>query len=646
MLSLGLLKSARVLTYKIFEEEHESPSDQTMAWFEVFLKVMNLKNCWFSVGIYELLMPIFFAYAFDILNAESCNPGETRWQMSDAYDRYLWNLKSLVGHENVIESIDLPMNILIQFALCGLLYFVQKGKKTTQTIAHNEHYYFRKYHQLFKIVTVVMVVYATKNALYSFWKLPIWHLSDKDWQSDRPQVILARYYFNQIFHKSLLIITLFWKPRRTFMVLFIHDVMLMTIKTCQMTYDEINQDINSLVPLFFEGSDYLLLNFHILFEDFYKPLNKILAYSCTFVFWYLLYVFSASQNVEEKQEQSHSRASSRTSSPAPKAKAKKHDKMKKVKKNEDCKVAVNEANMLDFDDIQYFLWQSCLYGHKENLRKIIKSNKIEINKQDPLYGFTALHLAVWSENLSVLHILTSNCEKNLNFSIRNADGLNPLDLAIQKKNKAIIKHLLGLKKVKPELSSLIQAVQTYQHEFVAQIKTSFDKLFKNQKLLLCSIERFVDLGSELEKIKDSNSARRIKVEKDLQAYHGSIIKELLKISKQHDKNTQQENPQVLEANDNDEEQTLTIKVSDLKTVFQHFECCFCMELIQRPERIYACSNDHYFCSICLKKSMKRQAECPQCKENFVRKAPQLRFAAERILADLASMAGKDFIQNI
>ena len=57
--------------------------------------------------------------------------------------------------------------------------------------------------------------------------------------------------------------------------------------------------------------------------------------------------------------------------------------------------------------------------------------------------------------------------KDIKLSIRNIDGKNPLDLAVTKRNNAIVKLLC--KHTKPEISSLIHAVETSQPEFVRLI---------------------------------------------------------------------------------------------------------------------------------------------------------------------------------
>ena len=60
-----------------------------------------------------------------------------------------------------------------------------------------------------------------------------------------------------------------------------------------------------------------------------------------------------------------------------------------------------------------------------------------------------------------------------------------------------------------------------------------------------------------------------------------------------------------------------------------FECPVCSELMVAPLQIFACSNDHFICSICVvDPSIK---VCPICREDFKKKKPKRRLASERHL---------------
>lgn len=67
-------------------------------------------------------------------------------------------------------------------------------------------------------------------------------------------------------------------------------------------------------------------------------------------------------------------------------------------------------------------------------------------------------------------------------------------------------------------------------------------------------------------------------------------------------------------------------------VFREFECPVCLEIMEQPKRIYACSNDHYICSLCL--TDPQITLCPSCREDFQLQKPKLRLTSERILAKI------------
>ena len=63
-------------------------------------------------------------------------------------------------------------------------------------------------------------------------------------------------------------------------------------------------------------------------------------------------------------------------------------------------------------------------------------------------------------------------------------------------------------------------------------------------------------------------------------------------------------------------------------LINEFECPVCAEIMVAPLQIFACSNDHFICSLC--KMQPQIKECPLCREDF-RKKPQRRLASERHL---------------
>ena len=74
----------------------------------------------------------------------------------------------------------------------------------------------------------------------------------------------------------------------------------------------------------------------------------------------------------------------------------------------------------------------------------------------------------------IITLLLGKFGKELNLSIRNNDGLNPLDLAVVKKNSAIIK--LVCKHTKPEVSSLGPSMSIYPNFIQVLSKINPDQI--------------------------------------------------------------------------------------------------------------------------------------------------------------------------
>jgi len=280
-----------------------------------------------------------------------------------------------------------------------------------------------------------------------------------------------------------------------------------------------------------------------------------------------------------------------------------------------------------------WLWHSCLYGHKENLKKILLnfSNLIKIN-ETRVNGNTALHLGIFGNHLPVTQILLGKFGKELNLSIRNNDGLNPLDLAVVKKNSAIIK--LVCKHTKPEVSSLVHAVETDQPDMVIFFREKLGKLLQKHSDLTVPLQRFIDLSKEVE-MKNTSKERREVCKGNLEVYKKHICSNLRKSYYAGGVGNQicvSKEVAVTENNALNSEIDLTEEnyaAEELKEVLSEFECPVCFEIMMPPKRIYSCSNDHYICSLCLTDT--KMKACPLCREDFTVTRPCIRHTSERFL---------------
>ena len=86
----------------------------------------------------------------------------------------------------------------------------------------------------------------------------------------------------------------------------------------------------------------------------------------------------------------------------------------------------------------------------------------------------------------------------------------------------------------------------------------------------------------------------------------------------------------------DSEQKLTKENGedeDLAEFLSEFlECPICFEIMELPKRIYACSNNHFICSLCLFDT--KMKDCPSCRESFKITKPLIQHTAERMLERL------------
>jgi ankyrin repeat protein len=73
-------------------------------------------------------------------------------------------------------------------------------------------------------------------------------------------------------------------------------------------------------------------------------------------------------------------------------------------------------------------------GRTEAARLLIQYH-IDINKQGPYNGYTALHDAIWQNNIEIVKLLL---DANADLSLRSNDGKSPLDFARDKNRKEIV----------------------------------------------------------------------------------------------------------------------------------------------------------------------------------------------------------------
>ena len=118
------------------------------------------------------------------------------------------------------------------------------------------------------------------------------------------------------------------------------------------------------------------------------------------------------------------------------------------------------------------MFKYCHQGKKEKLKQFITRHSESINVETintKHKGNTLLHFAIDGNHLQIVRYILLTFGQALDLTVKNENGLIPLDLAIQKKFSNIAKTILSVQRTDPELSSVILAVKTDQDELARTI---------------------------------------------------------------------------------------------------------------------------------------------------------------------------------
>lgn len=75
------------------------------------------------------------------------------------------------------------------------------------------------------------------------------------------------------------------------------------------------------------------------------------------------------------------------------------------------------------------------YAGRTEAAELLIKYEIDINKQGPYNGYTALHDAIWQDNLEIVKLLL---KANADLSLLSNDGKSAMDFAKSKHRKEII----------------------------------------------------------------------------------------------------------------------------------------------------------------------------------------------------------------
>lgn len=242
----------------------------------------------------------------------------------------------------------------------------------------------------------------------------------------------------------------------------------------------------------------------------------------------------------------------------------------------------------------------CAKGQVEKFKEIVRNHRqgININASDK-NGNIPLHLAITRGQLKIVTLIASEFKDEVDTSLRDSEGYDALDLAITKNSvtPGMIVHQVLKITNRASLSSLTLALKTDQDNLIDQLISKIpDSLFTPDPSSKDALISFQKLLTE-SKQRNLKSDQKESMKRNLEIQRGLIVNRL-------------------EAMQSDKPETWK----------NEYEYPICQEDMKPPLKIFACINDHYLCSDCLKKDLKN---CPMCRDNFEENPPSRRPLAEK-----------------
>ena len=262
------------------------------------------------------------------------------------------------------------------------------------------------------------------------------------------------------------------------------------------------------------------------------------------------------------------------------------------------------------------LFIHCQSSDLESLRKIFEEHWHDLNCNTIRNGSSLLHLAIKKNNIKLVELLFNTFDDKIDTSIRDGNGQNGLDLAV-KSNKLELFNLVLIHS-EADLSSLFLAVEQHQTKMIKSLISNIPR--ESIGKIIGTITQFCDLIEKSNK-KGLKSDDRESLLSEINSQEKVILSELKSIKETKEKYVNEEDPEVIEKNENG---------LDVKWRRQDFECKVCNILMEKPLQIFGCSNDDFLCSVCVTK----EKCCKVCGEDFAKNVPTRRITHERILCSL------------
>ena len=291
--------------------------------------------------------------------------------------------------------------------------------------------------------------------------------------------------------------------------------------------------------------------------------------------------------------------------------------------NQDILVNPIEQPAINLDEVKSSFLEACKNNNKANMRKLLREHGelIDVNMTREQTGDTALHLAVKGGHIAIVESLLSVKENIVDVNIVNSDSETPLLIASANGHVGIVKRLLRVKGIKLKDGSgertVMKAIENDNFDVAQLIMEAIEnrgittKLLKPKGLLTSCLNRYVKLANELAsgagRSKSEHDMRRLS--KRLETYKKSILSIV-----------SPKKPEALP----DRKKSLRESCDELR---ECLECTICYENFE-DMKVFACSEDHWICSLCLS----RIDKCPSCRQDFNAHPPTRRVTCEKILS--------------
>ena len=287
------------------------------------------------------------------------------------------------------------------------------------------------------------------------------------------------------------------------------------------------------------------------------------------------------------------------------------------------------GNQLDYHPsrVQPEFLEACRSGNRARMRRLLSEHgrHIDMVHLRTRRGDTALHLACREGHIAIVESLLDLKEerrRRVDVNAENALHETPLVVAADAGHAAVVRRLLrarglalgeghGAKAVmRAALNGHYEAAQAV---LLAMQRGNVASTMAKAKQLLSHLTRYVELAGSAKSARAQHEAHKLAL---LMNNHENIIRSIV-CPGGGGGDSADATPAL-------RRKSLRESVDELK---ESIECTICCEGYE-DAKVYACSNDHWICILCLP----RNARCPSCREDFNKHPPRRRVTCEKYLS--------------